>query len=263
MAWTVGDLRDLAAIAVPDGAILYAYVSLDGRPTSEDVALLDDTEADRARRFVHARDEDRFVLAHAALRLLLACVLEVVPKRVDYEHGQNGKPFLARGLDPLQFNMSHSGEIGLVAMCRDRPLGVDVEELREFADALEVAEQNFSAAEQAVLQSLPLDEQHAAFFRCWTRKEALLKAIGDGIGVRLDSFDVDLAPGSTSALRSYAGRPGEEAPLSLRDLPAPAGYVAAGAVETRPSEEFAWHELTTDRVLLSRPAEPRNEETVV
>jgi 4'-phosphopantetheinyl transferase len=246
MAWTVGDLRGLAAIAVPEDAIVYAYVSLEGRPTAADYALLDGAEAERARRFVRARDESRFVLAHAALRVLLARALEVVPERVAYQHGENGKPFLARGLDSPQFNMSHSGEIGLVAMCRERPLGVDVEELRELADALDVAEQNFSAAEQAVLRSLPRAEQHAAFFRCWTRKEALLKAIGDGIGAGLDAFDVDLAPCSRSALRRYAGRPGEEAPLSLRDLPAPAGYVAAGAVEAGSNDELPWHELTAE-----------------
>jgi 4'-phosphopantetheinyl transferase len=263
MAWTVGDLRGLEAIAVPDDAIVYAYVSLDGRPSSDEFALLDDAEADRARRFVRARDEHRFVLAHAALRVLLAHAVEVVPERVAYEHGQNGKPFLARGLGSLQFNMSHSGEIGLVAMCRDRPLGVDVEELRELANALDIAKQNFSAAEQAALQSLPQDEQEAAFFRCWTRKEALLKAIGDGIGTGLDTFDVDLAPGSTSALERYAGRPGDEAPLSLRELPAPAGYIAAGAVEAGSTHELRWNELTAETGFLSPPERAANEETAV
>jgi 4'-phosphopantetheinyl transferase len=246
MAWTVGDLRGPAAIAVPDDTIVYAYVSLEGRPGSAELALLDDAEANRARRFVRTRDEHRFVLAHAALRVLLGRALEAAPERVAYEYGENGKPFLARGLGSLQFNMSHAGEIGLVAMCRHRPLGVDVEEVRELANALDIAEQNFSAAEQAVLRSLPRAEQHAAFFRCWTRKEALLKAMGEGIGAGLDTFDVDLAPGSKSALRRYADRPGEEARVSLRDLPAPTGYAAAGAVEKKSNDALLWRELTAE-----------------
>jgi hypothetical protein len=118
MAWTVGDLRGLEAMAFPDDAIVYAYVSLDGRPSSDEFALLDDAEADRARRFVRARD-DR-LLAHAALRVLLARS-RVVPERIGYEHGENGKPFLARGLGSCSSTCRIRAR-SVSWRCRDRPL---------------------------------------------------------------------------------------------------------------------------------------------
>jgi 4'-phosphopantetheinyl transferase len=86
-------------------------------------------------------------------------------------------------------------------------------------------------------------EQRAAFFRCWTRKEALVKADGKGLGHALDSFDVDLAPDSTSALRRYAGRPGDESGWIVRDLPSPPGYAAAGAIAAPPGGLRRWREL--------------------
>jgi 4'-phosphopantetheinyl transferase len=222
----------LEAIGVGPAEVVYAFVSLAGEPSAADEALLDDEERERSTRFVRPRDRDRFVLSHAALRLFVARCLDIEPFAVRYAKGVHGKPQLAPGLPPLEFNLSHSGELALVAIARDRALGVDVEHMRDLPDALSIAETTFSPAEQAALRSLAPAEQQPAFFRCWTRKEAVIKAAGDGLGRVLDSFDVDLAPGSTSALLRFDGRDGDLAGWSLRDLPAPAGYVAAGAVAT-------------------------------
>ncbi len=245
MVWSLADLpRSLDEIRVPPSEIVYAYVFVGGEPTEVDEALLDDEEAARSRRFVRSPDRHRFVLSHAALRVVLARCLGVSPRCVSYEKGPHGKPRLCRALAPLEFNLSHSGQLGLVAVARDRSLGVDVEEVRDLGGLLDIADQHFSPQERTGLRSLPPGERRTAFFRCWTRKEAVIKACGEGLGHSLASFDVDLAPGSTCALRQYAGRPGSEAELSVRDLASPLGYAAAGAVAAPASSGLRWRELS-------------------
>ena len=244
MIWSAADLRALEAIRVGPSEVVYAFVSLVGEPSAIDQALLDGEERRRAARFVNPTDCSRFVLAHVALRLFLARCLGVEPTSVRYENGVHGKPRLMPGLIPLEFNMSHSAGLGLLAVARDRPVGVDVEHVRDLADALDIADTHFSVAERRALRSLPPAERRPAFFYCWTRKEAVIKAGGEGLGRALDSFDVDLAPGSLSALKRWAGRSGGEADMFLRDLPAPPGYAAAAAVAAPESALMRWRELT-------------------
>jgi 4'-phosphopantetheinyl transferase len=234
----------VSSISVEPSEVVYAFLSLEGEPSDRDEALLDEEELARSARFVRPPDRHRFVLAHAALRLFLARCLGVDPAAVRYETGDHGKPRLGPGLAPLEFNLSHSGGFGVVAVARDRAVGVDVEQVRDVPDALDIADWHFSAAEREVLWSLPPAERREAFFRCWTRKEAVIKALGEGLGRALDSFDVDLAPGSVSALTRFDDRPGDEAGWSLRDLAAPAGYAAAGADAAAPGEPPApWRVL--------------------
>ena len=223
------DLRALEAIGIGPSEVVYAFVTVVGEPSALDDALLDDEERARATRFVRPSDRRRFVLAHAALRLVLARCLDTDPTAVRYEHGHHGKPRLRPGLPSLEFNLSHSGDLVVLAVARDRSVGVDVEQMRYMPDALTIADTHFSAAEREGLRSLSPVERQAAFFRCWTRKEAMVKAVGEGLGRALGSFDVDFAPGSKSALTRFDGRSGSVAGWSLRDLTAPAGYVAAGA----------------------------------
>jgi 4'-phosphopantetheinyl transferase len=235
--WSASDLRALEGIRVGPREVVYAFVSLVGEPSSVDEALLDDEERHRASRFVRPTDCRRFVLAHVALRLFLSRCLAVEPANLSYENGVHGKPHLARGLPPLDFNLSHSGEVGLLAAARDRSVGVDVEHVRDVPDAQSIADAHFSVAEREGLRLLPPAERQAAFFYCWTRKEAVIKAGGEGLGSALDDFDVDLAPGSVTAVK----RSGDAAWL-VRDLPSPPGYTAAGAVEDS-SSTVRWREL--------------------
>jgi len=224
------DLRAVKAIDVGGSEVVYAFLSLRDEPSGIDEALLDDEERARSMRFIRSSDRRRFVLAHAALRLFVARCLDVHPAAVRYENGVHGKPRLGPGLPSLEFNLSHSGRSGLLAVARDRPVGMDVEQVRDVPEALSIADTHFSAAERQVLWSLPAAERRGAFFRCWTRKEAMVKAIGEGLGRALGSFDVDLAPGAKSALTRFDGRSGSLTGWSLRDLTAPPGYAAAGAV---------------------------------
>jgi 4'-phosphopantetheinyl transferase len=244
--WSGAQLRDLEALRIGSSEVLYAFVSLAGEPSCHDEALLDDEERARSRRFVHRVDCFRFVIAHAALRLVLARCIDVDPAAIRYERGVHGKPRLAPGLERLEFNLSHSRELALLAITRDRPVGVDVECLRVLSgDVLDLSDTQFSETECKALRALPPAERRTGFFRCWTRKEALIKASGEGLTRDLDSFDVDVGPGSKSALLQIDGRIGQDAGWLLRDLPAPPGYAAAGALEGGTNLGLArWRELS-------------------
>jgi 4'-phosphopantetheinyl transferase len=244
MMWTATNLLALDSIPLGSAEIVYAFVPLTVEPTDEEVALLDHSELHRAARFVRPADRARFVLAHAALRSFLARCLDVEFSTVRYEKGPHGKPRLSQDFGGVEFNLSHSVGLALLAVSRERPIGVDVEHIRVLPDAASIADATFSVAERNELRSLSADEQMAGFFRCWTRKEAVVKATGDGLGFALDSFDVSLSAASTSALTSYAGRTGPEIGISLRGLGAPAGYVAAAAALNPENAPLRWRELT-------------------
>lgn len=242
--WTTADLRALGPIRLERSEVIYAYVSLEGGSRELDEALLDTEELLRSQRFVRRSDGCRFVRAHAALRSLLAACLGIDPELVSYEIGAHGKPSLQSGLPPLEFNLSHSGRLGLLAVARDRSVGVDIEHIRELPDALAIAEMHFTATEARRLRSLPLADQSAAFFRYWTRKEAVVKAGGEGLERALDSFDVTGSCHSTLfVVRSLDAT--KTAEWRARDLPAPAEYMAAGAVAGPFRHAVRWRELST------------------
>ena len=246
MIWSAADLRALEGIGVGHSEVVYAFMSLEGEPSALDEALLDDEERRRSMRFVRLRDRRRFVHAHASLRLFLALCLGVEPAKVRYETGVHGKPRLLPSLPPLEFNLSHSEGLGLLAVARDRSVGVDVEHVRDLPDAMSIADTQFTAAESKGLRSLPPPERRAAFFRYWVRKESVIKAGGEGLGRALDSFEVGGAPGSTSPMMRGAGESGGGTEWCLRDLPAPPGYAAASAVAADASARVQWRELLTE-----------------
>lgn len=160
---------------------------------------LDASELDRARRFRFDKHRNHFVVARGFLRSVVARYLGSQPKALRFEYGAYGKPAIEGG-HTLRFNLSHSNEIALLAVALDAELGVDVEHIRaDFASA-DIARRYFSRAEVEVFNTLPQEEQVAAFFRCWTRKEAYIKAIGKGFSQALDAFDVTLAPNAPPAL---------------------------------------------------------------
>lgn len=166
--------------------------------------VLSSDEIERAGRFHFARDVRRFIAAHAGLRSVLSRYVARAPEALAFQSTAHGKPFLTPGapyaIPDLAFNLSHSGELALAAVARGRCVGVDIEQIRpDFASAA-IAEHFFSPAEVSALRSLPPEEQTHAFFRCWTRKEAFVKARGEGLSLPLDSFDVAFLPGAPAAL---------------------------------------------------------------
>lgn len=196
-------------------------------------ATLDADERGRAARFAFARDRRRFVVTRGALRTILARHLGTTPTSVRLRYGQHGKPELDGSGQPpvLTFNVSHSGDLALIAVTRARMVGVDVEEIRPDVATLDVAARFFAPAEVAALWSLPTDQRAIGFFNCWTRKEAYVKARGEGLSTPLDRFVVSLAPGEPAALLRSEVDPGEVARWSLRALDLGPDYVGALAVE--------------------------------
>jgi 4'-phosphopantetheinyl transferase len=190
-------------------------------------------ELTRAQRFVFQRDREHFAAARGYLRAILAQYAGCSPSEIRLGYGAHGKPYLAvsPAADGLTFNLSHTSGLGLCAVTRGRHLGVDVERIRPEVDILSIARCTFSPAEQARLDALPPALRLTAFYACWTRKEAYIKARGDGLSYPLDAFDVSLVPGEpTSLLRSAEG-PAEQRRWELYDIDAGAGYAAALAVE--------------------------------
>ena len=167
-------------------------------------ATLVDEERERARRFIFERDRDRYVAARGILRDLLGQYLRCAPQSVEFVYGPHGKPALAgAALRPaICFNLSHSHGLAVVAIGREQEVGIDVELIRaEFASEA-IAKRYFSAKEIDELSRLPAELRTEGFFLCWTRKEAYIKAKGDGLRIPLDSFDVSLTPGKQATLSS-------------------------------------------------------------
>jgi 4'-phosphopantetheinyl transferase len=190
-------------------------------------ATLAPAERDRAARFMFDRDRDRYIAAHGALRAVLAGYLGREPAALAFDQGRWGKPALTGGAASagVRFNLSHAGRLALVAVARDREVGVDVERLRGDVNALEIADRYFAPEEARLLRALPSAERVATFHRFWTGKEALGKAVGKGIVAGL-ATPMPPAAWEGIPLQDDAG-----GWWRLWSLPVGAGYAAAVVVE--------------------------------
>lgn len=197
-------------------------------------------EQERASRFHFERDRRRFMAARGLLRGLLGRYCEREPSTLRFAYGPRGKPSLLAPAGSLRFNLSHSGGLALFAFVREVELGVDLEQERPVPEAASIAERYFSRRENADLRSLAEPERSRAFFRCWTRKEAFIKATGDGLSRSLDAFDVTLAPGEPARLVRVEGEPALAGRFWLQDLEVSAGFAAALASEGRPRRVACW-----------------------
>lgn len=199
-------------------------------------------ERARAARFHFERDRVRFTVARAGLRALLGRYLGLAPSAIGFAYGDHGKPHLAAPAPAgdLRFNVSHSGGVALYAVARGREVGVDVEGHRaDFATA-EIAEGFFSLAERRALSALPAERRCEAFFACWARKEAYIKARGLGLSLALDGFDVSLAPGEPAALLATRDDPAERHRWSLHALDPGPGLAGAVVAEGRDWTPSCW-----------------------
>ncbi len=199
-------------------------------------------EIARADRFYFERDRKRFTVARGVLRAILSCYLDVEPSQLGFSYSGYGKPALATapGKDSLRFNVSHSHELALYAITRGREVGIDIEHIRANVASDAIAERHFSSREVATLRALPAHLRREAFFTCWTRKEAYIKARGEGLSLPLDRFDVSLAPGEPAALLRTLGDPGEASRWALQALTPGGGYVAAVVVEGHDWQLTCW-----------------------
>ena len=194
--------------------------------------VLSEDEAKRAARFRFSHLRDSFVITHGVLRHLLARYLSLDPARIFFHYGDKGKPGIASA-DKPQFNLTHSGGMAAVAFTTDCQLGIDAEHIRPVEEMQQIANRYFASDEAAELMLIPENEREAAFFRCWTRKEAYIKAIGDGLSCPLDSFQVTLLPNVPPRLIHIEGDRAAAEMWSLHDLSLAPDYAAALAYRDR------------------------------
>jgi 4'-phosphopantetheinyl transferase len=186
-------------------------------------------ELQRARSFHFETDRRHFTVARAVLRKLLSAYLEIDHRQIALSHNEYGKPAVAEPINNLglRFNVAHSGGLALYAIALNRRVGVDVESVRPAFTGDEIARRYFSPNEIADLDKLPANLRHKAFFDCWTRKEAFIKAIGVGLSLPLDQFDVTVDPDEQPALLHTRWNESEASRWSLMTLDAGPGYAAA------------------------------------
>ena len=208
--------------------------------------LLDESELARADRFVFEPDRHRFVTSHAWVRLVLGRCLDRTPESLRFTAGPRGKPRLVDTAVDLRFNLSHAGERALLAVTRGQEVGVDIEQERAIGTS-DLARRFFAPVEWQALQVMEASEQIPAFFRCWTRKEAFIKAIGDGLACPLDGFAVSLSDDqSPQLLRSCTAVAGGLERWRIVSVPVETGYRAAVAAGPGEWRVVRWTEPTPD-----------------
>jgi 4'-phosphopantetheinyl transferase len=209
-----------------------------------EAGVLSSDEIERAGRFHFEKDRIHFTRCRCALRRMLADYLAIVASEIRFEYPASGKPQLAADQNPraLQFNVSHSADIALIAVSSEHRLGVDVEKIRGDVDVDTLAERFFSPRERAGLRALPDHLRVSGFFACWTRKEAFLKATGDGLSFPLADFSVTTHPDHAPELEDIRGNTEGGKQWSLSDLHVIDGYRAAVALDSSHCrlETYAW-----------------------
>jgi 4'-phosphopantetheinyl transferase len=206
------------------------------------LALLSPDERERANRFRFARDRTHFIAARGVLRSVLGRYLSREPHLLRFSYNHYGKPELAQenGTLTLHFNLAHSHIMALYAVALDYPVGIDLEYRRaDFATA-DIAERFFSPREVQMLSAIPDAMRTRAFFLCWTRKEAYIKARGMGLSLELDMFDVSLHPEEPAQLLDTREEGQDAARWSLYALAPGAGYEGALAIEGHPQRVMGW-----------------------
>ncbi|HEU0053257.1 MAG TPA: 4'-phosphopantetheinyl transferase superfamily protein, partial [Longimicrobium sp.] len=170
-------------------------------------ATLSDEEREKAARFRFPVHRDRFVAGRGIQRALLGRYLGVDPAAIRYRVSAYGKPELdgEAAASGIRFNVSNTEGMALYALTLRREIGVDIEHLREMPDGLVIAQRFFSAPENEIFARIPDETRDLAFFTCWTRKEAYIKAVGEGLSMPLDRFDVTLVPGEPARLLRTRG----------------------------------------------------------
>ncbi|HEX5322497.1 MAG TPA: 4'-phosphopantetheinyl transferase superfamily protein [Capsulimonadaceae bacterium] len=227
--------RDAAGAAVrpevlADGAVDLWYGTFSDLATliPNPEAVLSDDERCRADRFHFEKDRTPYVLGRGFLRHIAGLYLGQSPQSLRFQYGEFGKPALEGN---LHFNVSHSGERALMAFGRGRRLGVDIEKIDWKIDVLEIATGFFSDREVADLRLLEGRDRQRAFFRCWARKEAFLKGLGDGLSQPLSDFDVSIRDVEPAGLTRVAWDPAAPQRWQIRELDIDPDYMSAVAVE--------------------------------
>jgi 4'-phosphopantetheinyl transferase len=202
-------------------------------------ALLNPEEQVRALRFVRIQDRHSFTAAHGALRLLLSAMLGEPPQTLAFSHNSYGKPRQLEPANGIEFNMSHSGGIVLIGFARRIPIGIDVEAMRSVAERAAIVRRYFHPGEAADFARVPPAEADAAFFRLWSRKEAVVKALGLGMSLDLHRYRVACIPDAAAEVLALEGDANPQESWTLLDLEPGPGHVGAVAARRRPLKVIA------------------------
>jgi 4'-phosphopantetheinyl transferase len=208
------------------------HAMLDDRLAYDLKYLLSNDEKSRAESFHFEDDRNDFIAGRVLLRTLLAVYAGIDSDKVRFGYAEKGKPYLDEThASGIKFNLAHAHGRALFAFSCGREVGVDLEFMRDDLADEKVAERFFSPSEIDSLKAVDPELRKEAFFNCWTRKEAYIKARGEGLSMALDEFDVSLAPGEPAVLIRNHKEPTESERWSMRSIPMLAGYVAALVVE--------------------------------
>jgi 4'-phosphopantetheinyl transferase len=222
------------------------YTSLDTLATQQTQfwLMLSEDERTRAQRFRFEIHRQRFIVGRGILRTLLGRYSHTPPESIAFSYSANGKPFLMPSDSTLgiEFNASHSHELALFACTREQAIGVDIEYMRAFPDTQAIVNNFFSHQEQQAFSALPASKQTASFFAAWTRKEAYLKACGDGLSLPLSQFEVSMEPEQEARILAIGGSREKAAFWFLQEIVVPTpDYKAALVLKGRkPSEIRYW-----------------------
>jgi 4'-phosphopantetheinyl transferase len=199
--------------------VVIARLDIGDEAADASAALLSCEERQRAGRFAGDRERRRFTVARARLRQLLGERLAVAPEAVELVYAAGGKPRLHPRFDSdVRFNVSHCQDVAAFAFANGREVGVDVEGVRSLADADAIAALVFSPREHRTYVALDPEQKPRAFFNCWTRKEAFVKALGEGLRHPLHRFDVSLVPGEPARLQRVGSTPGDSCGWALHEF---------------------------------------------
>lgn len=195
--------------------------------------ILSADELARAEKFHFERDQRSFIIARGVLRMILGGYLDKNPHQLRFEYTSLGKPVLAEkiGNATISFNLSHSDDVALYGVTLNRNIGIDVERIKDNVDVIQIANRFFSFGEINALERCNVENQAELFFKYWTRKEALVKAMGKGVSFPLEQCDVSLINGKTLSPIKLTGTNTENSCLYVQDLFPGEGYVAAIATE--------------------------------
>ncbi len=220
-------------------------ISLDQKDKSVNklLGLLDVKEKSKAVKFKFEKDLRTYIVSHGAMREILSLYLETRLRNIEFETNSYGKPFLRGGKKDICFNLSHSHELALLAITKSRRIGVDIEFIRPEFAAEAIAEHIFSPLEIEVLRNLPKALQTRAFFDCWTRKEAFIKAVGKGLSYPLKDFSVAFSPFEKPGLVAHENTAVTIENWQIIELEIGGNYAAAMAIEARKRETklFIWN----------------------
>ena len=218
------------------------HLDLPDAAIAEYAHMLSDDERERADRFRFTAKRNEYVISRGLLRRVLAQTLGGTPERFVFTYGSHGKPALSEIWDgkAISFNVSHSHNLALVAVSLERAVGVDVEHMRSEVECENLAQRFFSPNERTALMSLPGQDRTKAFFVCWTRKEAFIKAVGKGLSLGLDQFDVSLRPGDPAALLATRWDESEASRWSIVDLDVGPEHSASLAIEGNVFKVRCW-----------------------